>query len=211
MNLMEENAALLIVDVQNDFCPGGALQILDGDRVVEPINRAILCFAATGLPVLASRDWHPPDSKHFREFGGVWPAHCVQGTEGAAFHPSLSLPERAAVFSKGTNPDQDGYSAFEGATDDGRPLATVLKELGIRNLYICGLATDYCVISTTRDALRSGFGVTVLTDAVAGVDLLPGASASSLEEMKNAGAQLTTVAGLETDANREWPTKPEGV
>ena len=202
---MEDNAALLIVDVQNDFCPGGALQVHDGDRVVGPINRAALCFAAAGLPILASRDWHPPVSRHFREFGGVWPVHCVQGTEGADFYPALRLPEGAVVLSKGTNPEQDGYSAFEGATDDGRPLAAVLKERGVRYLYICGLATDYCVLSTTREALASGFGVTVLTDAVAGVDLLPGASASAIEEMKNAGARLATVAGLQAAATGKRP------
>jgi len=202
---MEEYAALLIVDLQNDFCPGGALQILEGDRVVEPINQAVLCFVAAGLPILATRDWHPPDSRHFREFGGVWPVHCVQGTEGAAFHPALRLPDGAVVLSKGTNPDQDGYSAFEGSTDDGRPLAAALKELGVRYLYICGLATDYCVLCTTREALASGFGVTVLTDAVAGVDLLPGASASAIEEMKSAGARLSTVAGLQAVATREQP------
>lgn len=202
---MEKNAALLIVDVQNDFCPGGALQITDGDRVVEPINRAARLFAAAGLPVLASRDWHPPDTRHFRIFGGVWPVHCVQGTSGAAFHPALRLPEGTVVLSKGINPELDGYSAFEGVTVDGRMLAELLRERQVRKLYISGLATDYCVLCTAREALRSGFKVTVLTDAVAGVDIVPGASAGAIEEMKNAGAHLATVEELQTGQAPELP------
>jgi nicotinamidase/pyrazinamidase len=193
---MHGKAALLIVDVQNDFCPGGALQIIDGDRVVEPINRAAQLFSAAGLPVLASRDWHPPDTRHFRAFGGVWPVHCVQGTSGAAFHPALRLPEGTLVLSKGMNPELDGYSAFEGVTVDGKRLAELLRELQVRKLYISGLATDYCVLCTTREALRSGFEVTVLTDAVAGVDIIAGASANAIEDMEKAGARLATVGGL---------------
>ena len=203
---MHEKAALLIVDVQNDFCPGGALQITDGDRVVEPINRAAQLFAAAGLPVLASRDWHPPDTRHFRAFGGVWPVHCVQGTSGAAFHPALRLPGGTVVLSKGIDPELDGYSAFEGVTVDGRMLAELLRELQVRKLYISGLATDYCVLCTTREALRSGFEVTVLTDAVAGVDLIAGASADAIEDMEKAGARLATVEGL---AGMLRPEPPE--
>jgi len=193
---MEKNAALLIVDVQNDFCPGGALQILDGDRVVEPINRALEYFSAAGLPILASRDWHPPKTRHFRDFGGGWPIHCVQGTAGAAFHPGLRLPEEAVILSKGINPELDGYSAFEGITADGRMMADLLHELKVRKLYIGGLATDFCVLCTTLEALRNGIKVTVLTDAVAGVDMVPGESACALDDMEKSGAQLATVAEL---------------
>lgn len=193
---MHEKAALLIVDVQNDFCPGGALQIVDGDRVIEPINRAAGLFAAARMPVLASRDWHPPVTRHFRQYGGVWPVHCIQGTVGAAFHPALRLPEGTVVLSKGLNPELDGYSAFEGVADDGTPLAELLSKREVRRLYVCGLATDYCVLCTTREALRRGLEVTVLTDAVAGVDLVPGESATALEDMEKAGAVLTTVEGL---------------
>ena len=202
---MHEKAALLIVDLQNDFCPGGALQITDGDRVVEPINRAAQLFAAAGLPVLASRDWHPPDTRHFRAFGGVWPVHCVQGTSGAAFHPALRLPGGTVVLSKGIDPELDGYSAFEGVTVDGRMLAELLRELQVRKLYISGLATDYCVLCTTREALRSGFEVTVLTDAVAGVDIVPGASADAIEDMEKAGARLATVERLAGMLRPELP------
>jgi nicotinamidase/pyrazinamidase len=200
---MEKNSALLIVDVQNDFCPGGALPIPDGDRVVEPINRAAQLFAAARLPIFASRDWHPQKSRHFRDFGGVWPVHCVQGTVGAAFHPALRLPEGTIVISKGINPELDGYSAFEGVTGDGRMLAELLHEQQVRELYICGLATDYCVLCTTREALRNGFKVTVLTDAVAGVDLNPGASADAVEEMERDGAKFATVDGLAVAPNSE--------
>lgn len=202
---MHEKAALLIVDVQNDFCPGGALQIIDGDRVIEPINRAAQQFAAARRPVLASRDWHPPVTRHFRDFGGIWPVHCVQGTSGAAFHPSLRLPEGTVVISKGLGPELAGYSAFEGVTDDGRPLAELLSKLEVQRLYICGLATDYCVLCTAREALRIGLEVTLLTDAVAGVDLIPGASAGAIEEMEKAGARLATVEGLPGMLHPELP------
>lgn len=191
---MERDAALLIVDVQNDFCPGGALPVPDGDRVVEPLNRAAGAFAAEGLPVVASRDWHPARTRHFRECGGVWPVHCVQGSSGAAFHPDLRLPPGTVVVSKGGDPEQDSYSAFEAASDDGVVLGDLLKGLGVRRLYVGGLATDYCVRASVLDALRSGLDVTVLTDAIAGVDVTPGDSDRALEEMKRAGARFGTVA-----------------
>jgi len=202
---MGSKAALLIVDVQNDFCPGGALQIVGGDRVVEPINRAVEYFTAAGWPILASRDWHPPETRYFRPCGGVWPIHCVQGTKGAAFHPGLTLPEGTVVLSKGINPELDGYSAFEGVTGDGRMLAELLRDLEVRKLYLSGLATDYCVLCTTLEALRNGFKVTVLTDAVAGVEVVPGESACAIEDMKNAGAQLATVEGLPAALGLELP------
>jgi nicotinamidase/pyrazinamidase len=202
---MEKKAALLIVDVQNDFCPGGALQIPNGDRVVDPINRAAELFASRGLPVLASRDWHAPVTRHFREYGGVWPVHCVQWTQGADFHPALRLPRGTLVLSKGTDPGLDGYSAFEGVREDGEPLRAVLDHLGVRHLYIGGLATDYCVLFTAREALRSGFAVTVLTDAVAGVDVLHGDSDRALAEMSHAGVRLATVAAVEAVYSMELP------
>ncbi len=193
---MEKKSALLVVDVQNDFCPGGALQVPDGDRVVEPINRAVQRFVAAGLPVLASRDWHLPVSRHFRNMGGSWPVHCLQGTEGAAFHPALRLPGDTLVISKGTDPEMDGYSAFEGVADDGRSLKSLLESLGVQYLFIAGLATDYCVLFTALEAQRSGLTVTVLTDAVAGVDVLPGDSVRALEEMASAGVRLIVVDEL---------------
>ncbi|MDR3580830.1 MAG: bifunctional nicotinamidase/pyrazinamidase [Oryzomonas sp.] len=193
---MERDSALLIVDVQNDFCPGGALGVPEGDRVVEPLNRAAERFAKAGLPVFASRDWHPAVTRHFGQYGGTWPPHCVQGTPGADFHPGLRLPAGTMVISKGTAPDLDSYSAFEGFLEDGATLASCLAMLGVSRIYIGGLATDYCVRSSALDAVRAGLGVTVLTDGVAGVDQKPGDSALALEEMVRAGVRLVTVDGI---------------
>lgn len=193
---MERDGALLIVDVQNDFCPGGALGVPGGDRVVEPLNRAAERFRAAGLPVFASRDWHPAVTRHFREYGGTWPPHCVQGTTGAGFHPGLRLPAGTLVVSKGTDPGLDSYSAFEGVLEDGTSLASCLERLGVGHIFIGGLATDYCVRSSALDAVRAGLRVTVLTDAVAGVDLEPGDSALAMEEMAKAGVRFATVDAL---------------
>jgi nicotinamidase/pyrazinamidase len=193
---MTENSALLIVDLQNDFCPGGALQIINGDRIIEPTNEMVRSFSALGLPVLASRDWHLPNTSHFYDFGGQWPVHCVRETEGAAFHPALCLPQDAVIISKGTDLASDGYSAFAGMTADGKELERFLRDREVTKLCICGLATDYCVLSTTRDALGRGFQVMVLSDAVAGVDSTPGDSERALAEMDRAGAQLITSHAL---------------
>lgn len=193
---IEPHAALVIVDLQNDFCPGGALPVPNGDRVLGPTNRAITLFIAAGLPIIASRDWHPAISRHFRTFGGSWPEHCIQDTNGAAFHPALLLPQSALIISKGINPKQDGYSAFEGVDATGRPLGNILTSLGVHHLYLAGLATDYCVLFTGREALRNGYRVTVLTDAVAGVDLLPGDAERALEELEAGGARLMSVHQL---------------
>lgn len=177
--------ALVIVDVQNDFLPGGALAVPHGDEVVPVLNRWIERFTARGLPVVATRDWHPPDHCSFRERGGPWPVHCVAGTEGAAFAPGLRLPADALVISKATEPDREAYSGFEG-TD----LAARLRGLGVRRLFVGGLATDYCVLSTVRDARREGFDVVLLEDAVRAVDVQPGDGARALEEMRRLGAGL---------------------
>lgn len=193
---MPEKAALLIVDVQNDFCPGGALQIRDGDKVIAPINYAAQLFSAAALPVLTSRDWHPPQTHHFREFGGDWPVHCVAGTAGADFHPDLRLPPETMILAKGIDPALDGYSAFEAVSDNGVSLAELLAQLGVQRLYIGGLATDYCVLATTLEARQRGLAVTVLTDAIAGVELLPGDATTALAKMKRAGAELASVADL---------------
>jgi len=194
---MEQGSALLIVDVQNDFCPGGALAVPDGDRVAGPLGRAAERFRAAGLPVFASRDWHPAVTTHFREYGGSWPPHCVQGSRGAEFHPALGLPPDTVIISKGAAPDSDSYSAFEGVRTDGATLGSCLAALGVGHLYVGGLATDYCVRSSVLDALQAGLGVTVLTDGVAGVDLKPGDSDRALEEMVRAGARLATVDAIE--------------
>lgn len=190
---MNTSTGLLVVDVQNDFCPGGALAVADGDRVVAPLNRAAAGFAAAGLPVFASRDWHPPDTGHFQIHGGLWPVHCVRDTPGAAYHPELRLPETTIHLTKGFDERLDGYSAFDGVDAVGAPLAALLAARGINHLCIGGLATDYCVRASVLDALGRGIRVTVLVDAIAGVDLKPGDSERALAEMRAAGAVLRTV------------------
>jgi len=188
------NTALLIVDVQNDFCPGGALAVNEGDQVIPPLNRAAEIVTQHGGLVLASRDWHPRETKHFAEFGGKWPVHCVQHTHGAAFHPDLKLPDGTVIISKGTGSEDDGYSAFEGRADDGRTLDEILKAHGVQRLLVGGLATDYCVRASVLDALKHGYEVIVLTDAIRGVNLQPDDSERALQEMQLAGARLMSTS-----------------
>lgn len=180
------HSALLLVDVQNDFCPGGALAVPGGDRVIPVLNAIVEQFAEVGLPIFASRDWHPPDTRHFKPYGGPWPVHCVAGTPGAAFHPGLRLPPEAIVVSKGQDRRDDGYSAFEGTSSDGRTLKDLLQERGITNLHVGGLATDYCVRASVLDARKTGLAVTVLADGIAGI--AEESARSALEEMRAAGA-----------------------
>jgi len=189
--------ALVIVDVQNDFCPGGALAVPEGDRVAPVLSRYAARFAARGAPVFVSRDWHPARTRHFREQGGAWPPHCVQGTPGAAFHPDLALPAGAEVVSKGMDPADDAYSCFQGETAEGLPFAAALGERGAGRLFVGGLATDYCVKATVLDALKEGFEVVVLEDAVRAVDVDPGDGERALDEMRRAGARLARLDDLE--------------
>ena len=184
--------ALVIVDVQNDFCPGGTLAVVDGDRVAAPLARLAARCATAGLPVFASRDWHPPDTAHFQDAGGPWPAHCVRDTPGAELHPDLVLPPEAVILSKGVDPQADGYSAFEARDEAGRDLVELLRAAGVDHLLVGGLATDYCVRATVLAALARGLRVSLLTDAVAGVNVQPGDADRAIEEMVAAGAQLTT-------------------
>ena len=179
-----ERRALVVVDVQNDFCPGGSLAVERGDEVVAPLNRLISEFLERGEPVFKSRDWHPARTKHFAAYGGTWPVHCVQGTRGAEFHPELLDDPRVQIISKGTG-DEDQYSAF-----DGTGLADILRERGVTELLVGGLATDYCVKNTVLDALREGFKVRALTEAMRAVNLQPGDDARALEEMRRAGAEI---------------------
>lgn len=185
--------ALLMVDVQNDFCPGGALAVPQGDRVVPVLNEYARRFAQRGWPVLASRDWHPPKTVHFKEYGGKWPPHCVQGTPGADFHPQLELPEGTAIITKGVSDGEDGYSCFDGRDEKGLPLAEHLRQRHIRHLFVGGLATDYCVKQTVLDALKAGFRVTLLLDAIRGVDLDDRDSARAIDQMLRAGADTATL------------------
>ncbi|HUG40379.1 MAG TPA: nicotinamidase [Longimicrobiales bacterium] len=196
---MAEGDALLIVDVQNDFCPGGALAVPEGDRVVPVLNAYIEAFRSRGLPVFASRDWHPPQTRHFKAGGGPWPPHCVAGSPGAGFHPDLALPEDAPVVSKGMAPTDDGYSAFEAESADGRELADSLRDRGARRLFVGGLATDYCVRASVLDAARQGFRPVLLLDAIRGIDVQAGDQAAALDEMIRAGARTATLRSIEGD------------
>ncbi len=191
---MDQKAALIIVDVQNDFCPGGALAVADGDQIVEPLNRYIARFSEAGLPIYVSRDWHPEKTTHFKAFGGPWPAHCVQGTHGAEFHSGLKLGSEATIISKGTAPDSDGYSAFDALDGAGVGLADLLHRAGVTRIYVGGLATDYCVKQTVLDGRQRGFDVLLLKDAVRGVELNPGDSACALQQMLDAGTQTVASA-----------------
>ena len=185
--------ALVVVDLQNDFCPDGALAVRDGDAIVPVINRYLQRFRGARAPVYLTRDWHPPVTQHFQAYGGVWPPHCVQGTQGARFHPELAAPPEAVVVSKGMDPNTDAYSAFQAEDDTGRLLGDVLAERGVRRVYVGGLATDYCVRATALDALREGFEVVILTDAIGAVDLEPGDGARAIDQMRDAGARMSTL------------------
>ncbi len=177
--------ALIVVDLQNDFCPGGSLAVANGDEVVAPLNKLIKEFLDRGEPVYQTRDWHPEKKKHFEVYGGTWPIHCVQGTPGAEFHAGLLADPRIAIISKGTDESADGYSGF-----DGTNLAQLLRDAGVAEVWIGGLATDYCVKHTVLDARREGFTVKALADAMRAVNLNPTDGAHAIEEMKAAGAEI---------------------
>jgi nicotinamidase/pyrazinamidase len=193
MKIDPKRDALVVVDLQNDFCPNGALAVREGDAIVPVVNRYLERFEKAGAPVFLTRDWHPEVTTHFKAYGGIWPPHCVQGTRGAEFHPSLKPPARAEVVSKGMDPSRDSYSAFHAEDESGRTLPDVLKARGIRRLYVGGLATDYCVRASALDALNEGFEVVVLTDAIGAVDLKPGDGTRAMHEMQQAGAKLATM------------------
>jgi nicotinamidase/pyrazinamidase len=185
-----DRTGLLVVDVQNDFCHGGALAVPGGDRVVVALNQYIVTAVAWSVTVYASRDWHPQVTSHFMSHGGPWPVHCVRESEGARFHPDLLLPSTVIVVTKGESPDSPGYSAFEGRTPEGKPFVADLQARGITHLVVGGLATDYCVKHSVLDALSAGLQVTILEDAIAGVD--PEDSVSALTQMRKRGARSRT-------------------
>ncbi|MEA2175163.1 MAG: nicotinamidase/pyrazinamidase [Blastocatellia bacterium] len=184
METVDKKRALIVVDVQNDFCPGGALAVSEGDEVVAPLNRLIEQFLARGDYVFKSRDWHPAQTKHFAQYGGTWPVHCVQGTRGAQFHEELIADPRIEIVSKGMG-DEDSYSAF-----DGTSLAARLRERGVAEVWVGGLATDYCVKNTALDGLREGFEVFAVAEAMRPVEVKPGDGQRAIEEMQQAGAQI---------------------
>jgi nicotinamidase/pyrazinamidase len=183
--------ALLIVDVQIDFLPGGSLAVPHGDEVVPVLNHWIDLFRERGLPVFATRDWHPADHCSFVAQGGPWPPHCVVGTAGARFSDGLRLPAGCTVISKDTRQDENTYSGFEG-TD----LAERLRRASVTRLYIGGLATDYCVLNTVKGAIGAGFQVFLLLEAVRPVEVNPGDGKRAVEEMKGLGAVPLALSDL---------------
>jgi nicotinamidase/pyrazinamidase len=185
------NDALIVVDVQRDFCPGGALAVPEGDRIVPVLNRYIERFREGKLLIVATRDWHPKNHKSFKEFGGIWPVHCVQRTDGAEFHPELNLPEGVKIISKATKVKEEAYSGFQGTK-----LKEHLKMKRVKRIFVGGLATDYCVKNTVLDGLKTGFTTFLLLDAIKGVDVKPGDSEKAIDEMLGAGAVGIEVADI---------------
>lgn len=177
-----DDEALVIVDVQNDFCPGGKLAVPRGDEIIEIINR----LAGEFKHVITTQDWHPPGHVSFKQRGGAWPEHCVQETEGAELHPKLNRAAVTLRIKKGTDPDRDAYSGFQ---DTG--LSMELKERGVRKVYITGLAGDVCVHQTALDARRAGFEVTVVRNAVRSINANEGDEERAFSEMRKAGCEIS--------------------
>src|SRR5574337_950237 len=176
--------ALVIVDVQNDFLPGGSLAVPQGDKVIPILNCYLTAFMRRGLPIIATRDWHPPNHCSFQPYGGPWPSHCVQGTPGAEFAPGLELPVSTILITlKGTRPEKDAYSAF-----DGTDLDTRLRAQGVKRLFVGGLATDYCVLCTVNDGLKAGYAVALMQDAIRAVNVRPDDGERAEAEMIRRGA-----------------------
>jgi len=188
----KDKDALIIVDIQRDFCSGGALPVPDGEKIIPIMNRYIEKFSEAGALIVATRDWHPPNHISFKKYGGAWPPHCIQETLGAEFHPDLKLPKEARIVSKASLPDKEAYSGF-----DGTDLEKELRDAGVRRLFIGGLATDYCVKSTVLDALRLGFQTVLLLDAIKGVDVNPGDSERAIREMLERGAKKAFLSDFE--------------
>ncbi len=182
------DSALVLVDVQNDFCPGGALAVQSGDEIVPVINQLMSLFPL----VIATEDWHPANHISFKERGGPWPPHCVQQTAGAELHPGIDQTRIDILLRKATTPDTDAYSGFEAVDERGRSLDEALKQSGVKKIYITGLATDYCVRATVMDGLKKGYEVVVVADAMRAVEVAPGDGQRAIEEMSESGARLTT-------------------
>ncbi|MBF0384992.1 MAG: nicotinamidase [Candidatus Omnitrophica bacterium] len=185
---MKKDKALIIIDVQKDFCTGGALPVPNGERIIPVLNKYISLFKKNRFPIVASRDWHPEDSKHFKSNGGVWPKHCVVKSDGAKFHPKLCLPASAKIVSKGTIPSEDGYSAFDARDNNKKKLSRIIKSIGVKEIFIGGLATDYCVKASALSAIKENFKVYLLKDAVKGISSKASADAISL--MREKGIEL---------------------
>ncbi len=187
-----ERDALIVVDMQKDFMPGGALPVPDADRIVSTVNAYIDHFVKLDRPIYFTRDWHPSTHLSFKQNGGIWPEHCRQDTEGAEFADGLLLPsDNRFIISKGVSEDFDAYSGFQGT-----PLESLLLERGISRVFVSGVATDYCVKHTLLGAEHLGFRTVLLEDAVKGVDLQPGDSEKAIDAMMQKGAVLCTFEEL---------------
>jgi nicotinamidase/pyrazinamidase len=182
--------ALLVIDMQYDFLPGGSLGVPDGHEVIAPINRLLSLYGAEKQPIFASRDWHPEDHCSFAARGGPWPPHCVAGTRGAEFAEELALPDEAIVVSKADTSDQDAYSAFNGTG-----LAQQLRDRGIKRVAVCGLATDYCVLNTVTDSIDEGFETLIVPEAMRAVDVAPGDGTRAIDRMVARGAIAVRLGG----------------
>ena len=175
--------ALLVADVQHDFLPGGELGVVGGDEIIPVLLRYIKRFQSQRLPIIATRDWHPPDHCSFTDRGGIWPVHCVAGSLGAEPPPTFPLPPATIIIHKATSPQAEAYSAFEGT-----PLHARLQAAGVRRLFIGGLATDYCVLNTVKDAIRLGYAALLLVDGVRAVNVRPDDGRKAEKEMIRLGA-----------------------
>lgn len=189
--------ALLVVDVQNDFSPGGALGVPEADKIIPNINKYINIFSKNKLPIFVSRDWHPVNTRHFKDFGGAWPVHCIRNTRGAAFHPQLKLSGKTVLLYKGMDPRKNSYSAFQAEDASGTSLLKLLKIFGVKELYIAGLATDYCVKFSALSAIKEGFKVKLLTDAIKGVNLKPQDAERAIKAMQKKGAKAIILKDIE--------------
>ena len=195
MSRYDPRTALVVVDLQNDFAdPAGSLSVAGGEAIVPVVNGAVRDAGAAGAMVVATQDWHPESTPHFARDGGIWPVHCVRGTWGAELHPAFELPSEAPCVRKGSN-GEDGYSGFtmrdpESGTETSTELESLLRTAAIERIVVCGLATDYCVKATAMDAVRLGFEVALLSDAVAAVDLVAADGERALNEMEKAGVTV---------------------
>jgi nicotinamidase/pyrazinamidase len=204
MNRKFQSSALVLVDIQNDFCPGGALAVAEGDRIIEAVNRLMPEFPV----VISTQDWHPADHVSFKSRGGPWPPHCVQGTEGAELHKDLDQSRIDYYFRKASSPDMDAYSEFEGMDAAGRTLDEALKSHAINRIYVVGLATDYCVKATVLDGIKHGYEVYAVTDAMRAVNVVKDDGARALKEMEEAGARLVTSNQILESSGSRHATAP---